>query len=69
MNIVTLTQYGFLKDSISLKNNVDLNCILKDLCKSKNPNLIYSEELIENLSKLFSGDEKINELIKLEKIK
>ena len=60
-NIVTLTEYGFQKIQ-DIENNDEMKEYIKRLCKSKNPNLIYSEESIEKLSKLFSGDEKINGL-------
>ena len=59
--IVTLTEYGFQKIQ-DIENNDEMKEYIKRLCKSKNPNLIYSEESIEKLSKLFSGDEKINGL-------
>ena len=57
--IVTLTEYGFNKIQ-DIENNDEMKEYIKRLCKSKNPNLIYSEESIEKLSKLFSGDKKIN---------
>ena len=59
--IVTLTEFGFNKIQ-DIENNDEMKEYIKRLCKSKNPNLIYSEESIEKLSKLFSGDEKINGL-------
>ena len=57
--IVTLTEYGFNKIQ-DIENNDEMKEYIKRLFKSKNPNLIYSEESIEKLSKLFSGDKKIN---------
>ena len=73
-HIVTLTEFGFNKIQ-DIENNDEMKEYIKRLVKEKNPNLFYSEESLEKLSLLFSGDEtkkglaqswkKLNKMIEL----
>ena len=56
---VTLTEFGFQKIQ-DIENNDEMKEYIKRICKEKNPHLFYSEESLEKLAKLFSGDEKNN---------
>ena len=55
--IVTLTEFGFQKIQ-DIENNDEMKEYIKRLLQKKNPSLIYSEETLQHLSTLFSGDEK-----------
>ena len=55
--IVTLTEYGFDKIQ-EIENNKEMKDYIRRLCKSKNPDLYYSEESIEKIAWLFSGESK-----------
>lgn len=57
--IVTLTEFGFNKIQ-DIENNDEMKEYIKRLIKQKNSSLFYSEESLEKLSTLFSGDEKKN---------
>ena len=73
-HIVTLTEFGFNKIQ-DIENNDEMKEYIKRLVKEKNPNLFYSEESLEKLALLFSGDEtkkgiaqswkKLNKIIEL----
>ena len=54
---VTLTEFGFNKIQ-DIEDNEEMKDYIKRLCKEKNPHLFYSEESLEKLALLFSGDEK-----------
>ena len=56
---VTLTEFGFQKIQ-DIENNNEMKEYIRRICKEKNPHLFYSEESLEKLAKLFSGDEKNN---------
>ena len=56
--IVTLTEYGFQKIQ-DIENNDEMKEYIRRLVKEKNPSLFYSEESLEKLAILFSGDEKM----------
>lgn len=56
---VTLTEFGFNKIQ-DIEDNKEMKEYIRRLCKEKNPNLFYSEESLDILAKLFSGDEKNN---------
>ena len=53
--IVTLTEYGFDKIQ-DIENNNEMKNYIKRLCKSKNPDIYYSDESIEKMAWLFSGE-------------
>ena len=53
--IVTLTEYGFDKIQ-DIENNKEMKNYIRRLCKSKNPDIYYSEESIEKMAWLFSGE-------------
>ena len=52
-NIVTLTEYGFDKIQ-DIENNKEMKNYIRRLCKSKNPDIYYSEESILCILKLSS---------------
>ena len=54
--IVTLTEFGFQKIQ-DIENNDEMKEYIKRLLQKKTPSLIYSEETIQHLTILFSGDE------------
>ena len=54
---VTLTEFGFQKIQ-DIENNDEMKEYIRRICKEKNPHLVYSEESLEKLTQLFSGDEK-----------
>ena len=56
-HIVTLTEFGFQKIQ-DIENNDEMKTYIKRLIKQKNPSLFYSEESLEKIALLFSGDEK-----------
>ena len=56
-DIVTLTEYGFDKIQ-EIENNNEMKNYIKRLCKSKNPSLYYSDETVEKIAWLFSGESK-----------
>ena len=58
-NIVTLTEFGFNKIK-EIENNDEMKEYIKRLIKQKNTSLFYSEESLEKLALLFSGDETKN---------
>ena len=53
--IVTLTEYGFDKIQ-DIEDNKEMKDYIRRLCNNKNPGLLYTEETIEKMSWLFSGD-------------
>ena len=55
--IVSLTEFGFEKIQ-DIENNKEMKDYIKRLCKNKKPGLLYTEETIEKMSWLFSGDKK-----------
>jgi hypothetical protein len=55
--IVTLTEYGFDKIQ-DIENNKEMKSYIKRLCETKNPSLYYSDENIEKIAWLFSGESK-----------
>ena len=57
--IVTLTEYGFDKIQ-EIEDNKEMKDYIRRLCKSKNSKLIYTEESLEKLAWLFSGERDIN---------
>lgn len=59
--IVTLTEFGFQKIQ-DIENNDEMKEYIRRIVKQKNPSLFYSEESLEKLAILFSGDEKKNGL-------
>ena len=59
--IVTLTECGFQKIQ-DIENNDEMKEYIRRIVKQKNPSLFYSEESLEKLAILFSGDEKKNGL-------
>ena len=71
---VTLTEFGFQKIQ-DIENNDEMKEYIKRLVKEKNPSVFYSEESLEKLTLLFSGDEtkkglaqswkKLNKIIEL----
>ena len=73
-HIVTLTEFGFQKIQ-DIENNDEMKTYIKRLIKQKNPSLFYSEESLEKIALLFSGDEakdgisqswkKLNKIIEL----
>ena len=54
---VTLTEFGFQKVQ-DIENNDEMKEYIKRLLQKKDPSLYYSEETLQNLTTLFSGDEK-----------
>mgnify|MGYP001427644456 CR=1 FL=1 len=56
-HIVTLTEFGFNKIQ-DIENNDEMKTYIKRLIQQKNPSLFYSEESLEKIALLFSGDEK-----------
>ena len=56
-NLVTLTEFGFEKVQ-EIETNIEMKDYIKRLCKQKNPDLFYSEETLEKISWLFSGESK-----------
>ena len=59
--IVTLTEFGFQKIQ-DIENNDEMKEYIRRILKQKNPSLFYSEESLEKIAILFSGDEKKNGL-------
>ena len=57
--VVTLTEFGFNKIQ-DIEDNDEMKEYIKRLIKEKNPSLFYSEESLEKLATLFSGDETKN---------
>ena len=57
--IVTLTEFGFNKIQ-DIEDNDEMKEYIKRLIKEKNSSLFYSEESLEKLATLFSGDETKN---------
>ena len=57
--IVTLTEFGFQKIQ-DIENNDEMKEYIRRIVKQKNPSLFYSEESLEKLAILFSGDETKN---------
>jgi len=57
--LVTLTEYGFNKIQ-DIEDNDEMKEYIKRLIKEKNSALFYSEESLEKLATLFSGDETKN---------
>ena len=55
--IVTLTEFGFQKIQ-DIENNDEMKEYIKRLLEKKDPSLFYSEETLQHLTTLFSGDEK-----------
>ena len=58
--IVSLTEFGFEKIQ-DIENNKEMKDYIKRLCKNKKPGLLYTEETIEKMSWLFSGEKKDGE--------
>jgi len=56
-NLVTLTEFGFEKVQ-EIETNIEMKDYIKRLCIQKNPDLFYSEETLEKISWLFSGESK-----------
>ena len=56
-DIVTLTEYGFDKIQ-DIENNKEMKKYIKRLCEAKNPSLYYSDETVEKIAWLFSGESK-----------
>ena len=57
--VVTLTEFGFNKIQ-EIEDNDEMKEYIKRLIKEKNSSLFYSEESLEKLATLFSGDETKN---------
>ena len=57
--VVTLTEFGFNKIQ-DIEDNDEMKEYIKRLIKEKNSSLFYSEESLEKLATLFSGDETKN---------
>ena len=57
--VVTLTEFGFNKIQ-DIEDNDEMKEYIKRLIKEKNSALFYSEESLEKLATLFSGDETKN---------
>ena len=55
--LVSLTEFGFEKIQ-DIEDNKEMKDYIRRLCKNKNPGLLYTEETIEKMSWLFSGDKK-----------
>ena len=55
--LVTLTEFGFNKIQ-DIENNDEMKEYIKRLLEKKDPSLYYSEETLQHLTTLFSGDEK-----------
>ena len=55
--LVSLTEFGFEKIQ-DIEDNNEMKDYIRRLCKNKNPGLLYTEETIEKISWLFSGDKK-----------
>ena len=58
---MTLTEFGIQKIQ-DIENNDEMKEYIRRIVKQKNPSLFYSEESLEKLAILFSGDEKKNGL-------
>ena len=54
--VVTLTEFGFNKIQ-DIEDNDEMKEYIKRLCKEKKPELFYSEESLEKIALLFSGDD------------
>ena len=54
---VTLTEFGFDKIQ-EIENNIEMKDYIRRLCIKKNPKLFYSDETLEKISWLFSGESK-----------
>ncbi len=57
--VVTLTEFGFNKIQ-DIEDNDEMKEYIKRLIKEKNSSLFYSEQSLEKLATLFSGDETKN---------
>lgn len=55
--LVSLTEFGFEKIQ-DIEDNEEMKDYIRRLCKNKNPGLLYTEETIEKMAWLFSGDKK-----------
>ena len=55
--LVSLTEFGFEKIQ-DIEDNKEMKDYIRRLCKNKNPGQLYTEETIEKMSWLFSGDKK-----------
>ena len=55
--LVSLTEFGFEKIQ-DIEDNKEMKDYIRRLCKNKNPGSLYTEETIEKMSWLFSGDKK-----------
>ena len=55
--LVSLTEFGFEKIQ-DIEDNNEMKDYIRRLCKNKKPGLLYTEETIEKMSWLFSGDKK-----------
>ena len=53
--LVSLTEFGFEKIQ-DIEDNEEMKDYIRRLCNNKNPGLLYTEETIEKMSWLFSGD-------------
>ena len=53
--LVSLTEFGFEKIQ-DIEDNEEMKDYIRRLSNNKNPGLLYTEETIEKLSWLFSGD-------------
>ena len=58
--LVSLTEFGFEKIQ-DIEDNNEMKDYIKRLCKNKNPGLLYTEETIEKMAWLFSGEKKDGE--------
>jgi len=53
--LVSLTEFGFEKIQ-DIERNEEMKDYIRRLCNNKKPGLLYTEEIIEKMSWLFSGD-------------
>jgi len=53
--LVSLTEFGFEKIQ-DIEDNKEMKDYIRRLCKNKNPGSLYTEETIEKMSWLFSGE-------------
>ena len=53
--LVSLTEFGFEKIQ-DIEDNEEMKDYIRRLCNNKKPGLLYTEETIEKMSWLFSGD-------------